>query len=110
MHMVFIYLSRGEKQKARDAAEQLGREAPNDVGVHFARGVLARLDGDYEKSRRSFDRMARLNPAERVVVSYNRARLLTYQGWYDEAFAALDQGAALEPAHPLTKTCRPPAA
>ena len=106
MHMVFIYLSRGEKQKARDAAEQLGREAPNDVGVHFVRGVLARLDGDYEKSRRSFDRMVRLNPAERVVVSYNRARLLTYQGRYDEAFAELDQGAALEPDHPLIKTFR----
>src|SRR5205823_7938247 len=43
MHMVLIYLSRGEKKKARDAAEQLGREAPNDVGVHFVRGVLARL-------------------------------------------------------------------
>jgi len=106
MHMVFIYLSRGEKQKARDAAEQLGREAPNDVGVHFARGVLARLDGDYEKSLRSFDRMVRLNPAEGVVVSYNRARLLTYQGLYDEALAQLDQGAALEPDHPLIKTFR----
>ncbi|HYR74749.1 MAG TPA: protein kinase [Pyrinomonadaceae bacterium] len=106
MHMVFIYLSRGEKQKARDAAEQLGREAPNDVGVHFVRGVLARLDGDYEKSLRSFDRMVRLNPAEGVVVSYNRARLLTYQGLYDEALAELDQGAALEPDHPLIKTFR----
>jgi serine/threonine-protein kinase len=104
--MVFIYLSRGEKQKARDAAEQLGREAPNDVGVHFVRGVLARLDGDYEKSLRSFDRMVRLNPAEGVVVSYNRARLLTYQALYDEALAELDQGAELEPDHPLIKTFR----
>jgi serine/threonine protein kinase/tetratricopeptide (TPR) repeat protein len=106
MHMVFIYLGRGEKQKARDAAEQLGREAPNDVGVHFVRGVLARLDGDYEKARRSLDRMARLNPAERVVVSYNRARLLTYQGRFDDAFAELDQGAAVEPNHPLIRTFR----
>jgi serine/threonine protein kinase/tetratricopeptide (TPR) repeat protein len=106
MHMVFIYLSRGEKQKARDAAEQLGREAPNDVGVHFVRAVLARLDGDYEKAMRSFDRMVRLNPAEGVVVSYNRARLLTYQALYDEALAQLDEGAALEPDHPLIKTFR----
>src|SRR5882724_10489221 len=64
MHMVFIYLARGEKEKARRAADQLKQEAPNDVGVHFARGVLARLDGDYNKSLRSFDRMVRLNPAE----------------------------------------------
>src|SRR5438067_5122005 len=87
MHMVLIYLSRGEKKKARDAAEQLGREAPNDVGVHFVRGVLARLDGDYEKALRCYERMARLNPAERVVASYNRARIFRYQGRYDDAFA-----------------------
>jgi len=105
-HMVFIDLARGQKQKARDAAEQLGREAPNDVGVHFVRAVLARLDGDYDKALRSLDRMARLNPAERVVVSYNRARLLTYQARYTEAFAELDQGASLEPDHPLIKTFR----
>src|SRR5438874_5556948 len=106
MHMVLIYLSRGEKKKARDAAEQLGREAPNDVGVHFVRGVLARLDGDYEKALRCYERMARLNPAERVVASYNRARIFRYQGRYDDAFAELDQGAALEPDHPLIKTFR----
>lgn len=106
MHMVFIYLARGEKKKARRTADQLKQEAPNDVGVHFARGVLARLDGDYDKARRSLDRMARLNPAERVVVSYNRARLLTYQARYDEALAELDAGAAMEPDHPLIRTFR----
>jgi len=106
MHMVLLDLSRGEKQKAREAAEQLVREAPNDVGVHFVRGVVARLDGNYDKSWRSFDRMVRLNPAERVVVSYNRARLLTYQERYDEALAELDQGASIEPDHPLIRTFR----
>ena len=106
MHMVFIYMARGEKAQARRTAEQLKQEAPNDVGVHFARGVLARLDGDYDKSLRSFDRMLRLNPAERVVVSYNRARLLTYQGRYEEALAELDLGAAMEPDHPLIRTFR----
>jgi eukaryotic-like serine/threonine-protein kinase len=106
MHMVFIYLSRGEKQKARDAVEQLRHEAPNDVGVHFVRSVVARLDGDYDKALRSLDHMVRLNPAERVVVSYNRARLLTYQARYDEAMAELDRGATIEPDHPLIKTFR----
>jgi len=106
MHMIFIYLTRGEKPKARLEAERLGREAPNDVGVHFVRGVLARLDGDYEKSLRCFNRMVRLNPAERVVASYNRARIFMYQGQYDEASAELDRGAALGPDHPLLKTFR----
>src|SRR3989454_5415303 len=105
-HMVLIHLSRGEKRRARETAEQLAREAPNDSGVHFARGVVARLDGNYEKSLRCFERMARLNPAERVVASYNRARIFTYQGRYEEALAELDQGAAIEPDHPLIKTFR----
>lgn len=106
MNMIFIYLSSGQKALARAAADQLKREAPNDASVHFVRGVLARLDGDYNKALRSLDRMARLNPAERVVVSYNRARLLTYLGRYDEALAELDAGAAVEPDHPLIKTFR----
>ena len=106
MNMIFIFLSSGEKAKARNAAEKLRREAPNDASAHFARGVVARLDGDYDKALRSLDQMARLNPADRVVVSYNRARLLTYQGRYDEALAELDRGAAIEPDHPLIKTFR----
>ena len=106
MHMVFIHLSRGEKQKARAEAEKLLREAPNDVGAHFVRGVLARLDGDHEKALRCFERMARLNPAEQVVVSYNRARIFTSEGRYDEAMAELDVGAKIEPDHPLIRTFR----
>jgi len=106
MHMIFVYMARGEKKKARRTAERLREEAPNDVGVHFARAVLARLDGDYERALRSLDRMARLNPAERVVVSYNRARIFMYQGRYADALAELDQGAAVEPGHPLIKAFR----
>jgi serine/threonine-protein kinase len=106
MHMIFIYLGRGQKAKAREAARVLKLEAPNDVGVHFARGVLARLDGDYDRALRSFDRMVRLNPAERVVASYNRARIFTYQGRFEEALVELDQGAAQEPDHPLIRTFR----
>jgi len=77
MNMIFIYLSSGEKAKARAAADELKREAPNDASIHFIRAIVARLDGDYSKAMRSLDRMLRLNPAERVVVAYNRARLLT---------------------------------
>src|SRR6201988_316132 len=101
MHMVFIYLTGGQKQKARNAVDLLRDEYPNDPGVHFVRGVVARLDGEYEKALRSFDRMVRLNPGERVLASYNRARIFMYQREYSEAFRELDQGAALEPEHPL---------
>jgi eukaryotic-like serine/threonine-protein kinase len=106
MQMIFIYLSRGEKRKARAEVELLREEYPNDVGVHFARGVVARLDSEYDRALRSFDRMVRLNPNERVVTSYNRARIFMYQRCYEEALHELDQGAAMEPDHPLIKTIR----
>ncbi|HKZ76856.1 MAG TPA: protein kinase [Pyrinomonadaceae bacterium] len=106
MHMVFIDLTKGEKQHARDEVERLRQEYPNDVGVHFVRGVLARLDSKYDRALRSFDRMVRLNPAELVVVSYNRARIQMYQGKYEEALRELERGAAMEPDHPLIKTFR----
>ncbi|HYP53768.1 MAG TPA: protein kinase, partial [Pyrinomonadaceae bacterium] len=104
LHMIFIFLSRGEKPRARAWVEILMNEAPNDVGVQFVNATLARLDGRYRDALDSFHRMLRLNPAERVVVSYNRARIFMYQGRYDDALAELDQGAAQEPNHPLVKT------
>ena len=106
MHMIFIYLTGGHKQKARTEVDLLRDEYPNDPGVQFVRGVVARLDGDYEKALRSFDRMVRLNPGERVLASYNRARIFMYQREYEEAMRELDQGAALEPEHPLIKVFR----
>lgn len=104
MHTVFINLARGEKRKARETVEELRREAPNDVGVHFVSSYLYRLDGEYEKALKSLDRMLRLNPNERVVVSYNRARIFMYQGRYEEAMHELEKGRAVEPDHPLIQT------
>ena len=106
MHMVLIYLHQGEKARAREEIERLREEYPNDVGVHFVRGILARLDGDYERALRSYDRMVRLNPAELVVASYNRARIHMYRQRYEEALAELDKGAELEPDHPLIQAFR----
>ena len=106
MQMVFIYLTEGEKPKARTAVDVLREEYPNDPGVQFVRGVVARLDGDYEKALRSYDRMVKLNPGERVLASYNRARIFMYEKDYDQALRELDQGAQLEPEHPMIKVIR----
>ncbi|HSD46351.1 MAG TPA: protein kinase, partial [Pyrinomonadaceae bacterium] len=105
-HMVFIYLTDGQKQKAREEIELLRDEYPNDSGVQFVRGVVARLDGDYEAALRSFDRMVKLNPEEQVLASYNRARIFMYQKDYDQALRELDLGAELEPEHPMIKVIR----
>ena len=104
MHMVFIYITNGQKPKAREEVELLRDEYPNDVGVHFTRGYLARLDADYDRALRSFDRMVRLNPNERVVTSFHRARIFMYQGRYEEALDEINQGAELEADHPLIQT------
>jgi len=106
MHMVFLHLGQGEKKQARALVAKLRRDAPNDVGVHFVSSYLYRLDGEYDRSLRSLNRMLRLNPAERIVVSYNRARVFMYQGRYEDAMAELDQGATVEPDHPLLNTFR----
>ena len=106
MHMVLIYLHKGQKPKAREEIQRLREEYPNDVGVHFFRGILARLDGEYERALRSFDRMVRLNPNELVVASYNRARIHMYRKEYEEALAELDKGTELEPDHPLIRAFR----
>src|SRR5687767_8549830 len=105
-HMVFIYLTGAQKQKAREEVEVLREEYPHDPGVQFVRGVVARLDGDYGQAMRSYDRMVKLNPGERVLASYNRARIFMYQKDYDQALRELDQGAALEPEHPMIKVIR----
>jgi len=106
MQMVIIYLTGGQKQKARAEVEMLRSEYPNDPGVQFVRGIVARLDGDYDRALRSFDRMARLNPSDRVVASYNRGRIFMYQGQYEQALHELDQGSQLEPEHPMIKVFR----
>ena len=50
--------------------------------------------------------MARLNPSDRVLASYNRGRIYMYQGRYEEALSELDEGAAIEPEHPMIKMFR----
>jgi serine/threonine-protein kinase len=50
--------------------------------------------------------MVRLNPGERVLASYNRARVFMYQRQYEDALRELDEGANLEPEHPLIKVFR----
>jgi serine/threonine protein kinase/tetratricopeptide (TPR) repeat protein len=102
--MVFIYLSRGEKQKARAEVMRLSKQAPNEPAVYFVKGALHRLDGEYERALRAFDKLSRLDPAARVVASYNRARVFMYQHRLDDALLELEQGARVEPNHPLLKT------
>jgi serine/threonine protein kinase/tetratricopeptide (TPR) repeat protein len=104
MLMVFIYLSRGEKRKARDEVARLRRKAPNEGSVYFVKATLHRLDGEYERALRAWDKLSRLDPAAVVVASYNRARIFVYQGRYEEALKEIERGSEVESDHPLIKT------
>jgi serine/threonine-protein kinase len=106
MLMVFVYCWRGQKQKARAVVSRMRREAPNEAVVHFVKATLHRLDGEYDRALRSYDRLVHLDPASFVVVSYNRALIFLYQGKREEAMRELDRAASIEPNNPLLKTFR----
>jgi serine/threonine protein kinase/Flp pilus assembly protein TadD len=104
--MVLIYLSRGEKKKARAEIKTLQEQFPNDAPLYFVKGTMHRLDGEYEASLKAWERLAKFDPAAKVVSSYNRARIFTYLGQYEQALAELDAGAKVEPNHPLIRIFR----
>ncbi|HET6890188.1 MAG TPA: protein kinase [Pyrinomonadaceae bacterium] len=104
MLMVFVYMWRGQKQKAREEVARARREAPDEPVVHFVKATLHRLDGEYGRALRSYDRLVRLDPAAHVVASYNRAVVHMYMGHFDEAVRQLDN--AGEPDNPLVQTFR----
>ncbi len=104
MLMVFVYLWRGEKDKARKAVNRTRKEAPNEPVVYFVKALLHRMDGEYRRALRSYDRLVRLDPAAHVVASYSRALVYMYMGIFDEAFRQLDN--AEEPDNPLVRTMR----
>jgi len=106
MLMVFVLLWRGQKQKAREEVARMRREAPNEAVVHFVKATLHRLDGEYDRALRSYDRLVHLDPAAFVVVSYNRALIFLYEHKRDEAQRELDRAASVEPNNPLLRGVR----
>src|SRR6185503_11872884 len=106
MLSVFVLLWRGEKQKAREEVARARREMPNEAVVHFVKASLHRLDGEYDRALRSYDRLVHLDPASFVVVSYNRALIFLYQGKHSDAMRELDRAASVEPNNPLLRCVR----
>jgi serine/threonine-protein kinase len=104
LQMIYVDLYHGDKDKARFAIEQLRREHPDDPSVLFVAGMLYRLDGLYERALETYDRLLALNPRDIVLVAYNRARIYTHEGRFEEAVRELEKGREAEPEHPLIKT------
>jgi len=104
--MVMIYMARGEKKKARSEIELLRKQFPNDPALYFVKGVMHRLDGEYDESLQAFEKLIRLDPAARAVAAYNRARIFIYKQDYETALKELDKGVRAEPNHPMLKIFR----
>ena len=104
MLMAFVYLWRGQKQKALDEVARARKEAPNEPVVYFVKALLHRLDGEYGRALSNYDRLVRLDPAAHVVASYSRALVYMYMGQFDETFRQLDN--AGEPDNALVRTFR----
>lgn len=104
LQMVYVDLHHGDKDKARARVAELLREEPDDPSVLFVAGMLHRLDGLYDRALATYDRLLELDPKDVVIVAFNRARVFTHQGLFEEAAAEIDRGRAVEPEHPLLKT------
>ncbi|MBV9217382.1 MAG: protein kinase [Acidobacteria bacterium] len=104
--MVMIYMARSEKKKARSEIELLQRQFPNDAALWFVKGVMHRLDGEYDESLKAFEKLTRLDPAARAVAAYNRARIFIYRREFNQALTELDKGVKVEPNHPMLKIFR----
>ena len=103
LQMVYVYLYRGEKNKALATLADARREAPSDPTVFIIAGMLYRLNGLYDKALKQYDRLLELNPRDVVIASYNRGRLYTYRHEYEKAIAEFEKARAVEPEHPLVK-------
>lgn len=104
--MVMVYMARGEKKKARLEVRVLEKQFPNDAALFFVKGVMHRLDGQYDESLKAFEKLSRLDPAARAVASYNRARIYIYKRDFEKAREELDRGAKVEPNHPMIRIFR----
>lgn len=104
--MVMVYMARGEKKKARAEIELLQKQFPNEAPLYFVKGVINRLDGNYDDSLKAFEKLSRLDPAASVVSAYNRARIFIYKREYDKALEEIEKGERSEPDHPMLKIFR----
>jgi serine/threonine-protein kinase len=104
--MTMIYMARGEKKKARAEIELLQKQFPNEAPLYFMKGVINRLDGNYEESLKAFEKLSRLDPAARAVCAYNRARIYIYKRDYERAIKEIEWGEKAEPDHPMLKIFR----
>lgn len=104
--MGYLHLANGDKKNARAELDYVQREYPNTAATYFLKGLLHRLDGEYDESLESWTKLERLDPASIAVSIIPRARIYSLQGNHERALKELEIAAAAEPNHPLVKLFR----
>ncbi|MCS6804087.1 MAG: protein kinase [Acidobacteriota bacterium] len=99
IHLVYIYLFKGQKEKARQEVSELLQRAPNDATVHAVAANLYRWDGLYEAALQQYNIRISLFPVAAPEGYSGRARIFTYQGRYERALEEFNKGLAIEPHH-----------
>jgi serine/threonine-protein kinase len=104
LHLVYVDLHHGDKDKARVRVEELMREAGDDPSVLYVAGMIYRLDGLYDRALAVYDHLLEIHPKDAAIVAFNKARIYTHEGRFEEAVTEIMRGRAVEPEHPLLKT------
>jgi TolB-like protein/Flp pilus assembly protein TadD len=101
--MGYVHLANEDKTSARAELDHVQKEYPNNAETYFLKGLMHRLDGEYDKAIDSWKKLERLDPASIAVTGSVRARLYSLQGDHQRALKELEAAAAAEPNHPLVK-------
>ena len=105
LQMVYVDMHHGDKDKAHARVEELLQEAPGrPVGPLRGRAWSTAWTACTSGPSRLYDRLLEVNPKDLVLVAFNKARIFTHQGRFEEAVAEIERGRAAEPEHPLLKT------
>ncbi len=104
--MGYVHLACGDKTNARAELDHVQNEYPNTAATYFLKGLLHRLEGEYDEALESWTKLERLDPASIAVSSSVRARIYSLQGNHERALEELARAGAAEPNHPLVKLFR----
>jgi serine/threonine protein kinase/tetratricopeptide (TPR) repeat protein len=103
MLMVFVMLWHGEKRLARETVDAMRLRAPDQAVVYFVKATLHRLNGEYERSFRAWEKLVRLDPAAKIVALYNKGLIHIFMGELDDALEVLELATSEDPGNPLVR-------